>query len=74
MLYLPDVWSAMPNKAEYDEACAKYAANLALRLVLHLLTQLLYSLGRSVCLAKQIKILDKNSLALNTQSMYSHLR
>lgn len=32
VLFLPDVWSAMPNKVDYDDACAKYASNLALRL------------------------------------------
>jgi len=32
VLFLPDVWSAMPGKEEYDDACDKYATNCELKL------------------------------------------
>ena len=31
-MFFPDVWSAMPNKIEYDASCELYVKNLALKL------------------------------------------
>jgi len=32
VMFFPDVWSAMPNKIEYDASCELYVKNLALKL------------------------------------------